>query len=103
MTGVSASVHFGEKPSPRKPMPSSPPTSLDLDEMLAELLVGLVHGLERRAGQLELAAGLEADGAAFRAILAAERDDVAVLSDRVPAEAVVQRFAAARAMPRSPS
>ena len=46
-------------------MPSSSPTSLHLDEMLAQLLAGLVHGLERRAGQLELAAGLEADRAAF--------------------------------------
>ena len=42
-------------------MPSSPPTSLDLDEMLAQLLVGLVHVFERRARQLELAAGLETD------------------------------------------
>ena len=93
ITGVSASVHFGEKPSPRKPMPSSPPTSPTSSEMLAQFLAGLVHGLERRARQFELAAWLEADCAAFRAIPAAERDDVAVLSDGfIPAETLMKRF-----------
>ena len=52
-------------------MPSSLAHLAHLDEMLAQFLIGLVHGFERRAGQFELAAGLEADGAAFRAILAA--------------------------------
>ena len=43
-----------------------------------------MQGLERRAGELELAAGLERDAAG----IAAERDDVAVLLDRLPAEAL---------------
>ncbi len=67
-----------------------PSNFADLDEMVAKFLIGLVHVLEGRAGQFELAAGLEADRAALRAVLAAERDDVALLRDRIPAEAVLE-------------
>ena len=62
---------------------------LRLHKMLARLLVGLVQIGERRAGELELPARLEADDAAFRAIETPERDDVALLLDAVPAEAAV--------------
>src|SRR5262245_58452068 len=59
--------------------------------MLAQLLGGLVQGFERRTGQFELAAGLQTYGAAFRAVLAPKRDDVAVLGDNlVPTEPLVQ-------------
>ena len=60
--------------------------------MLAKLFIGLMHIFERRPRQLELAARLETHRAAFRAILAAQRDDVALLGDGVPAEAILQRF-----------
>ena len=69
--------------------------------MLAELLVGLVHAFERRARQLELAARLEADRAAFPAVLAAQRDDVAVLGDGIPAEALGS-VSSSVLIPRSP-
>src|SRR5690606_3386333 len=55
---------------------------LDLLEMAARLGAGLVQVIERSAGQLKLPRGLEAD----RAIVAAHRDDMAVLLDRLPAE-----------------
>jgi hypothetical protein len=54
--------------------------------VLADLLNGLVDGLERRARQLELTSGLKADGTAPRAILAPKRDDIALLGDGVPTE-----------------
>src|SRR5687767_3351721 len=57
--------------------------------MMAKLLLRLVHGLKRRAGKLELTAGLKTDSAALWAILAAERDDVALLQHRVPTEAIL--------------
>ena len=60
-----------------------------LGEMLTQLLLGLVDGLERRAGEFELAARLEADGAADGAVRAGERDDVAVLEHGLPAIAIV--------------
>ena len=63
-----------------------------LDEMLAKLLLRLVQGGERRAGELQLAARLEADNAALRAVEAAERDDLAALEHGVPAEAILQAF-----------
>ena len=45
-------------------MPSGAPAVEALLEMLVRLGADLVHGPERRARQLELAAGLERDGAA---------------------------------------
>ena len=59
---------------------------------------GLVHVVDRRAGQFELAAGLERDRAAAGDV--GEPDDVLALHDRLPAEqfvhAVEQRADAAR-------
>ena len=57
-----------------------------LAQMLVHLVAGLVDGLERGAGELELAAGLEAD---IRPVLD-ETDQVARLLDRLPAEALGQ-------------
>ena len=61
--------------------------------------LGLVHGLDRRAGQFELPAGLQRDRAAAGDVV--EADDVALLHDRLPAEqklhAFEQRADAARA------
>ena len=58
----------------------------------------LMHGLDRRAGQLELPAGLERDRAAAGHV--GEPDDVVALHDRLPAEqmlhAIEQRADAAR-------
>ena len=68
--------------------------------MRHQLGAGLMHGLERRAGQFELAAGLQRDRAAAGHVI--EPDDVAVLDDRLPAEQVLhaleQRADAARAL-----
>ena len=55
---------------------------LDLFEMATRLGAGLVQILERRAGELELAGGFEAD----RAVRAAQGDDLAAFLDRFPAE-----------------
>ena len=57
---------LGQRPFRREAQPEKADAELAADfahlgEMLAKFLVGLVHGLERRAGQFELAAGLEAD------------------------------------------
>ena len=69
-----------------------------LREMRHQLGAGLVHGLERRAGQFELAAGLQRDRAAAGHV--DQADDVLALHDRLPAEqalhAVEQRADAAR-------
>src|SRR5262249_32666662 len=54
-----------------------------LGEVLADLLTGLVDGLERRARQLELTSGLKADGTAPRASLAPKRDEIALLGYRI--------------------
>ena len=69
-------------PRPRKPRPSRSPTALHCSRCRAGLGAGLVQIFERRARQLELAGGLEADVA----VGAGERDDLAVLLDRLPAE-----------------
>ena len=55
---------------------------LDLFEVPAAFGAALVEVLERRARQLELAGGLQAD----RAVDAGQRDDLAALFDRLPAE-----------------
>jgi hypothetical protein len=60
----------------------------NLGEMLVNLVAGFVDGLERRAGEFQLAAGLEADvGAALL-----QADQMPALHDRRPAEAVAQPF-----------
>ena len=72
---------------------------LALLEVTGRFGTGLVEVLERRARQLELARGLEADGA----VGAGQRDDLAVLLDRPPAELgqAEQKVAdAARLVPR---
>ena len=65
-------------------MPSGPATSRDLREMGEQFARRLVHGLDRRAGKLELPAGLERDRAAAGHV--GEPDDVLALHDRLPAE-----------------
>ena len=71
---------------------------LHLVEVGVHLAAGLVQRLQRRAAELELAAGLEADVAA----VLGQRDRVAVLQHRLPAEAgrqaLEQRPDAARAV-----
>ena len=67
--------------------------------MRHQFRLGLVHGLDRRAGQFELPAGLQRNRAAAGDVV--EPDDVAALHDRLPAEqelhAFEQRADAARA------
>ena len=79
-------------------MPSGSRDFAHLREMRVQLGRGLVDGLDRRAGQLELAAGLERDRAAAGDV--EQADDVAALHDRLPAEqalhALEQRADAAR-------
>ena len=86
-------------PSPRKPIPKRRRDLAHLRQMRHQLGLGLVHGLDRRAGQLELAAGLQRNRAAPGDVV--EPDDVAALHDRLPAEqklhAFEQRADAARA------
>ena len=83
-------------------MPSGRATSRELREVRVDLARGLMHGLDRRAGQLELAARLERDRG--RAGDGGEPDDVLALHDRLPAEqqahAFQQRADAARALVR---
>ena len=55
-------------------------------DMLVELGVGAVNGLAGLAAELDLTAGLESD----LRFVAAERDDVAVLLLRLPAETLDQ-------------
>ena len=70
--------------------------------MRHQLGLGLVHGLDRRAGQFELSAGLQRNRAAAGDVV--QPDDVAALHDRLPAEqelhALEQRADAARAFVR---
>ena len=79
-------------------MPSGRCHLAQLREMRHQLVAGLVHGLDRRAGQFELPARLERDRAAAGHV--GEPDDVLALHDRLPAEqmlhAVEQRADAAR-------
>ena len=56
-------------------MPSGSATCAHLGEMRVRLAAGLVDGFQRRAGELELAAGLQRDRAAADRI--GEADDVA--------------------------
>ena len=70
------------------PIPKRLGDLLHLVEVGVRLAAGLVQGLERRAAQLELAARLQADVAA----LLGERDRVAVLKHRLPAEPCGQRL-----------
>src|SRR5690606_3548254 len=61
-----------------------------LGEMPVHLAAGLVQRGERRAGQLELAARLERDGA--EADRVGEADDAAGVHDRLPAEKAGHEF-----------
>jgi hypothetical protein len=60
----------------------------DVGDMGLELALGGVDVAERRAGEFELAAGLEADGAA--AVVVGEPDDRFAVEDRLPAAAGAQ-------------
>ena len=89
-------------PSPRKPMPKRRRDLAHLRQMRHQFRLGLVHGLDRRAGQFELPARLQRNRAAAGDVI--EPDDVAALHDRLPAEqklhAFQQRADAARALVR---
>ena len=61
-----------------------------LRQMRHQLGGGLVHVLDRRAGEFELAARLERNGAAVGDV--EQADDVVALHDRLPAEQVVHAF-----------
>ena len=81
-------------------MPSGAATSRTCARCAINSRAGLVHGFDRRAGEFELAARLQRDGAAAGDV--EQADDVVVLHDRLPAEQVVhaveQRADAARAL-----
>ena len=61
-----------------------------LRQMRHQLGLGLVDGLDRRAGKLELPAGLQRNRAAPGDIV--KPDDVAVIDDRLPAEQKLHAF-----------
>ena len=71
-------------------MPRGFATSRTCAEMRHQFGRRLVHGLDRRAGEFELAARLERNGAAAGDVEHA--DDVVALHDRLPAEQVVHAF-----------
>ena len=81
-------------------MPSGARDFAQLRQMRDQLAAGLVHGLDRRAGQFELAARLQRNRAAAGDVEHA--DDVVALHDRLPAEQVLhaleQRADRARAL-----
>ena len=81
-------------------MPSGSATSRNCARCAISSRAGPVDGRDRRAGQLELAAGLERDRAAAGHV--GQADDVRPLHDRLPAEqrlhAFEQRADAARAV-----
>ena len=58
--------------------------------MRMHLAAGLVERLQRRAGELELPAGLERDRAAAGRV--DQPDDVLAVEDRVPAEQRLHAF-----------
>ena len=58
--------------------------------MRVALAAGLVDGLERRAGKLELAAGLQRDRALAGRLH--QTDDPALVEDRIPAERALHAF-----------
>ena len=72
-----------------------------LREMREQFGRGLVHGLDRRAGEFELAAGLERNRAAAGDVEHA--DDVLALHDRLPAEQVLHAFEQRRGCERRPA
>ena len=80
---MSSRVHSGAKPRPMKPAPISPATCLTSSRCCCSPRPRLVQRLERRARQLELAAGLERDAGA----VALQRNRVVAFGDRLPAEA----------------
>ena len=65
-------------------MPSGSATTAANGEMPIELFGGQMRVVERRAGEFELSARLERDGAA--AVRVIEADEIAVVLDPVPAE-----------------
>ena len=103
ITGVSASVHFGEEPESEKADAERRADLAHLRQMLVGLAAGLMQRLQRAARQLELAAGLQADvateGVALRPL---QGDDVVAFQDRFPAEPLdhflQQRLDAARSL-----
>ena len=78
---------------------------LDLRQVRHQLRGGLMHGLDWRAGQFELAARLERDRATAGDV--EQADDVAVFDDWLPAEQMLHAFEqcadAAAALRREPA
>ncbi len=89
MTGVSASVHFGLRPS-EEADPERLADRVHAGQMRVELGGDGMDARLRRAGKLELAARLERDrGVAGRLV---EADQRALVLDRRPAEARLGAF-----------
>ena len=61
MTGTSSRRQIGREAEAQEAEAELVGDGLDLLQVLAGLVADVVHGLQRRAGQLELAAGLQAD------------------------------------------
>ena len=71
-------------------MPSGSAICRTCGEMRVHLAAGVVQRFQRRAGELELAAGLERDRAAADRV--GEPDDVVGVEDRLPAEERLHAF-----------
>ena len=82
MIGSSARRLVRPHAEPEEAEPELVADRLALLEVARRLGAGLVEVLERRAGQLELAGGLEADGA----VGSGQSDDLSAFLDRPPAE-----------------
>jgi hypothetical protein len=84
MRGVSASVHFGTAADAEETDAERLGDLAQIGQMPVGFLAGLVQVFERRAGQLELAAGLQRNRAL--AGMLGKADDIAGVDDRLPAE-----------------
>ena len=92
MCGVSANVHLGENPNAEEADAERLADAQHLAQVLVRLSRRLVQRFDGAPGELELAARLEADVAAQRALRPLQRDDLVALEDRLPAEARDQRL-----------
>jgi hypothetical protein len=84
-------------------MPSGLGAFAHLGEMRVQFGTGLVHRFEWGAGQFELPAGLERDGAPPPVDVGQSPMMLSLVDDRLPAEEPLHRLRAARRMPRGPS
>lgn len=99
MTGVSARVHSGEAPRPRKADAQPVTHGAHLIEVLVDLVPGVMDIGKRRAGEFKLAAGFERDGR--QALGVGQRDEVLALIYAGGQRAPTARAAEAE-MERSP-